>query len=245
MGRKGWAIGIGVGAALAAWAPARAQGGPPMITDDPGTPGKGKWEVNVAVTGEVTREDDAFQTPLIDANYGLGERLQLKLEGPAEAESSAEDGPRGGLSYVEAGVKWRFLDQGRLGSPVDVSIYPQVEMDRRAAPEWTLPLQVARSFGRFAANVDAGLAWDGRRPSERFYGAAVDFTPESATELIAEVHASTDRAAGGTETLVNLGVRQHVGGRFLVLASAGHSVAEPPGEPGKTVTYLGLSFDTR
>jgi hypothetical protein len=25
-----------------------AQGGPPMITDDPGTPGNGQWEINVA-----------------------------------------------------------------------------------------------------------------------------------------------------------------------------------------------------
>ena len=27
----------------------RGQGGPPMITDDPGTPGPGKWEINLAV----------------------------------------------------------------------------------------------------------------------------------------------------------------------------------------------------
>jgi hypothetical protein len=26
-----------------------AQGGPPMITDDPGTPGNGKWENNFAI----------------------------------------------------------------------------------------------------------------------------------------------------------------------------------------------------
>ncbi len=28
------------------------QGGPPMITDDPGTPGNGKWENNVAIAFE-------------------------------------------------------------------------------------------------------------------------------------------------------------------------------------------------
>ena len=26
-----------------------AQGGPPMITDDPGTPGPGRWEINIAI----------------------------------------------------------------------------------------------------------------------------------------------------------------------------------------------------
>jgi len=34
---------------LMASACAHAQGGPPMLTDDPGTPGDGKWEVNIAV----------------------------------------------------------------------------------------------------------------------------------------------------------------------------------------------------
>ena len=28
------------------------QGGPPMITDDPGTPGNGKWENNFAIIFE-------------------------------------------------------------------------------------------------------------------------------------------------------------------------------------------------
>jgi hypothetical protein len=28
------------------------QGGPPMITDDPGTPGNGKWENNSTITLE-------------------------------------------------------------------------------------------------------------------------------------------------------------------------------------------------
>ena len=36
--------------------PAYAQGGPPLITDDPGTPGNGKWEINIPFTFERTRE---------------------------------------------------------------------------------------------------------------------------------------------------------------------------------------------
>jgi len=28
-----------------------AEGGPPMITDDPGTPGDGNWEINIAGAG--------------------------------------------------------------------------------------------------------------------------------------------------------------------------------------------------
>jgi hypothetical protein len=240
-GAFGAAMALVVGTA----ARAAAQGGPPMITDDPGTPGKGKWEVNVAFTGHFARSEHVYELPLIDANYGLGDHLQLKAEGPADAESSVDGEPHGGFSYVEVGVKWRFADQGQRGMPVDASIYPQFETERGGVPEWTLPVEISRSFGRFAANVDAGLTWEGRRPGQRFYGLAIDFDPENVTELIAEVHATTDRLAGGTETIVNVGVRQHVAKRVLLLASAGHSVTEPDGEPGKLVTYVGFSFDTR
>jgi hypothetical protein len=31
---------------------AHGQGGPPMITDDPGTPGPGKFEINLAIAFE-------------------------------------------------------------------------------------------------------------------------------------------------------------------------------------------------
>src|SRR5438105_2551565 len=59
-----------------------AQGGPPLITDDPGTPGSGHWEINLALTTEQTRRERLFALPLVDINYGLGERIQLKCETP-------------------------------------------------------------------------------------------------------------------------------------------------------------------
>jgi len=37
-------------APLASW----AQGGPPLVTDDPDTPGNGRWEINVAAIGAHT-----------------------------------------------------------------------------------------------------------------------------------------------------------------------------------------------
>ncbi len=57
-----------------------AQGGPPMVTDDPGTPGSGNWEINIAALGAFSSSQQLIQTPYFDINYGLGERLQLKVE---------------------------------------------------------------------------------------------------------------------------------------------------------------------
>lgn len=41
-----------------------AQGGPPLITDDPGTPGNGKWEINVAFTVEKRRMERLYESPI-------------------------------------------------------------------------------------------------------------------------------------------------------------------------------------
>ena len=52
--------------------PAWPSGGPPMITDDPATPGDGHWEINMASLVNRTSPTSITQLPLIDVNYGLG-----------------------------------------------------------------------------------------------------------------------------------------------------------------------------
>ena len=104
-----------------------AQGGPPLVTDDPGTPGDRRWEVNVAFTFEKRGSERTFETPLLDANYGLGDRIQLKVEMPwivrGEDGRNRESGPGNALF----GVKWRFLD-GKSGG-LSISTYPQIEIN--------------------------------------------------------------------------------------------------------------------
>src|SRR5947207_15653649 len=59
-----------------------AQAGPPLLTDDPDTPGNRHWEINVAWTLSPKQSDSLFGIPLIDINYGLVQRIQLKAEAP-------------------------------------------------------------------------------------------------------------------------------------------------------------------
>jgi hypothetical protein len=62
--------------------PSAAQGGPPFIGDDPGTPGDGNWEINVAAYTERHPTERIYNAPILDANYGLGPRIQLKYQVP-------------------------------------------------------------------------------------------------------------------------------------------------------------------
>jgi hypothetical protein len=57
-------LGLGLGILLL-FAPAgvRAQGGPPLITDDPDTPGPGYWEINFSTLFEKNRRERRFELP--------------------------------------------------------------------------------------------------------------------------------------------------------------------------------------
>src|SRR5690349_11956403 len=130
-----------------------AQGGPPLLTDDPGTPGPGHWEVNLAVTTEKRHAETRFEAPLLDINYGWGERHQFKLEIPWIVLDERGGSTRNGLGNTLLGWKWRFVDEKEHG--VSASIYPQIELnnpgssssDRGLADEgwqFLLPFQVAK-----------------------------------------------------------------------------------------------------
>src|SRR3954469_24354675 len=74
-----------------------AQGGPPMITDDPGTPGNRKWEINLAITFEHRPNETSYDAPGIDLNYGVGENVQLTLQGGPVLLKRDRHGVIGGL----------------------------------------------------------------------------------------------------------------------------------------------------
>ncbi len=67
----------------------RAQGGPPFITDDPGTPGNKHWEINLGWTADHNPGEASYEVPDFDINYGLGERIQLKYELPIAVATDA------------------------------------------------------------------------------------------------------------------------------------------------------------
>src|ERR1700739_3251895 len=60
----------------------KAQGGPPLLTNDPGTPGNGNWEINLGVMPVLRHDVNQYQLPQIDLNFGLGDRIQLTYEVP-------------------------------------------------------------------------------------------------------------------------------------------------------------------
>lgn len=244
---RGWsAVGLPAAAFLLAAGRARAQGGPPLLTDDPGTPGSGRWEVNVAFTLDRTSASREIGAPLVDANYGWGERLQLKVEMPWVVVSD-ELGTRNGIGNPLLGVKWRFLDEDKAG--VAVSTYPQLgfnlvssSADRGLGERETsflLPVSAVKRIGPVLLDVEAGRLF---REGGGFWvwGVALghDF---GKVEALAELFGTSGSEAADRQMVVNLGGRFRMGAHATLLLSAGGSVHDGEG-PHHFVAYLGVQF---
>src|SRR3979411_1539856 len=85
-----------------------SQGGPPMITDDSDTPGDGNWECNFATSFEGSKNNFLLAFPMLDINYGLGDRIQLKIEMPWVKERGEALANK--FDNITLGVKYMILD---------------------------------------------------------------------------------------------------------------------------------------
>lgn len=230
---------------------ALAQGGPPMVTDDPGTPGDKHWEINIAGLLASTYEQDLLQFPYFDINYGLGDRLQLKVETGWVILRNNVPSTRSGADTVLAGVKYRFLDEDQVG--VAVSTYPQFQFHHFFSskdPELTepgnqyiLPLEFSKTFGNWEINPEIGYLYGTVVSNELFFGTVLAFEEAKPWEPLAEVHVNTHLDGTGSTTLLNLGFRYAFNREMNLLASVGHTVTHTQGTSTELDAYLGLQLE--
>lgn len=222
-----------------------AEGGPPLLTDDPGTVEPGHWEINLAWTAQRSADAKLDEAPLADINYGFNDTTQLKFEMPWVVETGHGTN---GFGAATAGVKWRFVDQGEHGWLV--SMYPQAEFlppglhhasSTDTGVAWLLPIQVQRDFGAFDAGFDIGrtLAHSG---DGWFGGIDVGHKLNDRIELLAELHDETSDE-DGHELVFNVGTRATLSEHFTLLASLGTDVDNTSGPRNRVLSYLGLQLN--
>jgi hypothetical protein len=206
-----------------------------MITDDPGTPGAGKFEINFAIAGEHRPGETAFDAPGIDINYGVGERVQLTLQGGPVLLKRSGHGATGGLGGTEAAVKWRFVDDQRTG--LTMSVFPRVIFNlscsaaRRGLAEdgtrFQIPIQIAKAFKSFDLDFEWGPVASTVGPSEWLYGVVVAVDVSKTGALMAELHGSSRTNLSDDELAVNFGIRQKLNEHLVVIGSLGREVRSP------------------
>ncbi|HET7777033.1 MAG TPA: hypothetical protein VFL07_00635 [Rudaea sp.] len=236
------------GAALAlASACACAEGGPPMLTDDPGTPGDGHWEINTSLQSEHAGDATTFKLPLLDFNYGIGERLQLKFEVPWELQRIKGQRDVSGAGNSIAGVKWRFFDAGDAGW--QISTYPQVQSRfpvsgsalADGGVSYLMPLQFERKFGDWGVNFDIGRWF---RPADQgdtwIGGIAIGRDVAEGLEIMGELHDERDAHSSRNELALNFGTRWELSKRFTLLVSAGTDLHNDLDQKASLISYVGL-----
>lgn len=234
-------------ALLAPCSAVHAQGGPPMVTDDPGTPGDGNWEINLASEGQKTRPGWLYTIMDADINYGWGERLQLKLDTPYDA--SRQGGAWAtGIGTTLAGVKWRFFDDDKVGWAV--SIYPQLGFNPDsgavgrglASPGKSLflPVESTTHLGPIDIDMEAGRQLQQTGADSWIAGIILAHTFASHLEVMAEAreHWATD----GSGLLLNLGSRWELSEHLTLLAALGREVGAADDSRLSTLAYLGMQI---
>lgn len=257
--RDGASFAIAAGYLGLAWAlagtQALAQGGPPMLTDDPDTPGDGRWEINTAYIDTATPGDRLRGLPHVDVNYGLGDRLQLKYETGFVARHPWASDRQSGVDDALFGAKWRFLDQSGAGA--NVSTYPQYQVvNSRSSvarglaadgPNLFVPVEVSRDFGHHAVVAEVGYQF--LHVGQGFWvsGVLAALPIVDGVEALAEIRHYGATPTTGGETLVDVGFRAKMSEHWTALGSIGKGIESGPGSPTWTL-YLGLQAtfgDTR
>lgn len=233
-----------------------AQGGPPLLTDDPGTPGDGRFEVNLAITTEGDGDGRSWEAPLLDFNYGLGENVQLKYEVPWVFVDEHDDDARNGLGNSLVGVKWRFLDA--RGREPSMSIYPQVGFvnpgsssgDRGIAEPGTsllLPLQIEWDLGDgdvggIGLGVEVGRQFSDVGDDGWIAGVAVSRFLDERFELLAEVHGEAEAGLDASQGVFNVGARAELAPGHVLLAAVGTGLWSDDSERPDATAYVGIQL---
>ena len=228
---------------------ALAQGGPPMITDDPGTPGSGKWENNIAILLEHRPNEWSIDTPQFDLNYGWGDHIQLTLQGGPVILKRDDHGPVSGLGGTEAAVKWRFFDEEKSG--FDMSMFPRIIFNiqqssaRRGLAEdgtrFQIPFQIAKTLDRWHLDGEFGPLGSTVGRSEFLYGMVVGYDLAKPTMLMAELHGTSRMNFTRDVLTLNFGLRHAFNEHQILIISMGHEIRTPD-QPTALVGYFGMQF---
>ncbi len=227
-----------------------AQGGPPLITDDPGTPGNGKWENNLAIVFSHVPNEWSIDAPIIDLNYGWGDHIQLTLQGGPVLLKRSDHGLIGGIGGTEAAVKWRFLDEDKNG--VDVSVFPRILFNvvhssvRRGLAEdgtrFQIPFEAAKKVGPVDLDVEFGPLISSVGGSEFIYGIVAAREVSKTTSLMAEVHATSRVNLSHDVVTVNFGWHHKLNEHAIWIASLGHEIHSGEDEQLALIGYCGVQL---
>ena len=241
-------------------APESAVSSPPMEMDDPATPGQRGIEVNLVATLLHAGTGHGSES-LFDANYGIGDRLQLKFERPYVTEIEEGVPYQQGVGASEFGVKWRFVDHSGL----EIAIYPQYEFndaftirDAEGNPEDKegssvfIPVLISKTLARvYTVAANAGYRHNVTHSLDDWaVGLGAGRALGNNARILGEVYSIRDDHLGNIETDVRGGLAGVLfpsafeKSRFELgeFASVGHNIGQTEAGNNVLSVTFGLQF---
>jgi len=228
-----------------------AQGGPPLITDDPDTPGNNKWENNIALILDATPVRKVLQSPNWDLNYGYGEHIQLNYQAGIIGQRVNGQLDETGMTQELFGVKWRFIDARSEKEGISVSTYPKYAFRGPLSspstdlaptePAWQFPIEVKIGLGDLAITTEVGRMFSSAKPIGWFYGSVVGYPASETVDLMLEIHGETDTVPRQDDWLANLGSRIKVSEQLDVITAFGRFF-KTVGRAPEGLVYAGLTL---
>ncbi len=270
-----------------------ANAGPPLITDDPDTPGAGRWEVNVSYGLQLNRErveigpsraaelTHSFLTgvidglglsdhieldepeprmvwrrnlthelPLMDINYGVSDRDQIKFEIPVVISDPPVGSTEGGFGNLVVGYKYRFLDEA--AAPLSLSAYPQLEVPTAARrlgenpkPVYVFPLQAGRHLldDRLFVYGEIGFAAAPGKSADDgwFYGVAAEYELADRFTVLGEIAGSVPtHGTAESDVLFNVGFKWAINDNVSLMAAMGRSFRSSGPEHPELLGFWGV-----
>lgn len=215
-------------------ATAEAQGGPPLLTNDPVTPDHGNWEINLGAMPVLTSTTKSVELVQIDLNYGLTDWVELICEVPFTWQNETGQPAATGWGNALPGVKLRLINGGEDGW--NLSTFPQVQIggsamsvEKGVADQGTrflLPFEVSKRFGPLSVDVEAGYFFP-FDPSvsheERILGTALGHKLTTQFELLGEIYDDKEMGSSHHDVTFDDGGRYQFHKGLLLLFVAGRS----------------------
>lgn len=219
-----------------------------MITDDPGTPAKGRYELNVAYVTDRSKGSVSSACPLFDLGYGLCDRVKVGVMVPWLMTNSSDDGRHSGLGDTTLGIKWRFLESEQLEMSAGAQF--TFNTDHKSVTKGlveddqtlTLPVQIAKSFGGFDLCADCCFSFHKNAPNDISYGLMVVHEFAGGIEGALEYRQAKEMGSSEVERLVNLGMRFRLDEGRTLLISCGRPLGKAPKGDQPWFGYVGLQF---
>lgn len=223
--------------------------GAARATEDTDTPGHGKWEINLNVSGERTASGWEFVAPETEFNLGWGERTQLVLGLPYMTLREKDGGSRSGWGAPMVGLKYRLLDQEASGFSLAVfpmfSQSPSRNAVRRGLADpganLVLPLIFGVRSGDTALFAEAGRVLVEKGPNEWLAGAKLTHQCHAAVECRVEVqHNLVPRQAG--HTLGSIGFKWSLAQDLILQGSVGRDIGPSREEKHEFAFKFGIQI---